>query len=101
VSWVASLIGAMAAITIALRAAGPLVVGGRELGPRFMAVVSLVAPALLAALVVTQALADGSRWAVDESAAGVAMGGVVFWRSGALITSVLLAAAVTAGLRAL
>jgi hypothetical protein len=61
----------------------------------------LLAPALFAALVVTQALADGQRLAVGADTVGVAAGGLVAWRTGSVIGCVVVAAAVTALLRAL
>ena len=91
----------LTAITFAIKAAGPVALGGRELPSWFTRIVTLLAPALLAALVVTQALADGSKWAVDESTAGVALAGLVSWRGGSVVACVVVAAAVTAGLRAL
>ena len=96
-----SLIAGLALVTAAIKAAGPIVLGGRELPPRFLGVISLLAPALLAALVVTATLADGKELAVGEHTAGVAAGGVVAWRTGSIIGCVLVAAAVTAGLRAM
>ena len=96
-----SLIAGLAVITAAIKAAGPIVLGGRELPPRFLAVISLLAPALLAALVVTATLADGKELAVGEHTAGVAAGGLVAWRTGSIIGCVVVAAAVTAGLRAM
>ena len=39
--------------TMALKAAGPVILGGRELPERALAVIALLAPALLAALVLT------------------------------------------------
>jgi branched-subunit amino acid transport protein len=101
VSTSATLIAGCAVVTAAIKAAGPIALGGRELPARFTAVVGLLAPALLAALVVTQALADGQRLAVGSDTAGVVAGGLVAWRTGSMVGCVLLAAAVTAGLRAL
>jgi branched-subunit amino acid transport protein len=75
--------------------------GGRELPGWFTGVVVLLAPALLAALVVTQALSHGHHLSVDARTAGVAAGGLVAWRSGSLIACVLVAAGVAGGLRAL
>jgi branched-subunit amino acid transport protein len=94
-------IGGCAVVTAAIKAAGPIALGGRDLPPRFTAVVILLAPALLAALVVTQALADGDRLAVGADTAGVLAGGLVAWRWGSIIACVVVAAAVTAALRAL
>ena len=53
------LIAACAVITAAIKGVGPVALGGRELPPWFGAIVAMMAPALFAALVVTQALADG------------------------------------------
>jgi branched-subunit amino acid transport protein len=96
-----TLIAAAALITAAIKAAGPVALGGRELPERFSGVIALMAPALLAALVVTAALADGDRWAVGADTAGVAAGGLVAWRTESIIACVVVAAAVTALLRAL
>ena len=95
------LIGGAALVTAAIKAAGPVALGGRELPAAFTGVIALMAPALLAALVVTSALADGDEWAIGADTAGVAAGGLVVWRSGSIIACVLVAAGVTAGLRAL
>lgn len=94
-----TLIAGLAVVTAAIKAAGPVVLGGRELPPQFLGVISLLAPALLAALVVTATLADGKELAVGEHTAGVAVGGLVAWRTGSIIWCVVTAAAVTAGLR--
>jgi hypothetical protein len=96
-----ALIAGCALGTAAIKAAGPVALGGRELPGWFSAVVVLLAPALLAALVVTQTLADGHRLSVDASTAGVAAGGLVAWRLGSIVACVFVAAGVTAGLRAL
>ena len=96
-----ALIAGCALVTAAIKAAGPVALGGRELPRRFTAVVVLLAPALLAALVVTQSLADGQRLAIGDDTIGVIAGGLVAWRTGSIIGCVLVAAAVTAGLRAL
>ncbi len=95
------LIAACAAVTFAIKAAGPIALGGRELPLRFGQVIALMAPALLAALIVTQALADGDRWQIGADTAGVAAAGIVTWRGGSVVPAVAVAVAVTAGLRAL
>lgn len=97
--WV--LIAATAVVTVLIKAAGPLVLGGRELPARPAAVIALLPPVLLAALVVTAALADGRRLGVDASTAGVAVAGLLIWRGRPLLLAVVLAAAVTAVIRAL
>jgi branched-subunit amino acid transport protein len=94
------LIGGCAVVTAIIKAIGPVALGGRELPERFTGVIALMAPALLAALVVTAALAEGDRLAVGPDTAGVVAGGVVAWRTGSVIGCVVVAAAATALLRA-
>jgi branched-subunit amino acid transport protein len=96
-----ALIAGCAVVTAVIKAAGPVAFGGRELPPRMAGVIALMAPALLVALVVTQALADGRQLAVGADTAGVALAGVVVWRGGSIIAAVAVAVVVTAGLRAL
>jgi branched-subunit amino acid transport protein len=95
-----AVIAGCAAVTWAIKGVGPFVLGGRELPPWFLGVIVLFAPALFSALVVTQALADGSRLAVGPDTAGVVAGGAVAWRTGSVIGCVVVAAVVTAVLRA-
>lgn len=96
-----ALIAGCALVTAAIKSAGPVLLGGRQLPAAFTSVVVLLAPALLAALVVTQTLADGHDLVVGDRTAGVAAGAFVVWRTGSVIACVVVAAAVTAGLRAL
>jgi len=95
------LIAGAAVVTFAIKAAGPVALTGRELPARLAGVIVLLAPALLAALVVTQVLADGDRLAVGAKTVGVAASGFVVWRTGSIVGCLVVAAAVTAGLRAL
>jgi branched-subunit amino acid transport protein len=97
----AIVIAGCCAITAAIKAVGPVALGGRELPTWFTSVVILLSPALLAALVATQAFAQGDHLALDADTAGVAAGGLVIWRTGSIIACVVLAAAVTAAVRAL
>jgi branched-subunit amino acid transport protein len=96
-----SLVGLCAVVTAAIKAAGPVALGGRRLPPRFNRVISLMAPALLSALVCVSAFADGRQLAIGADTAGVAVAGLLFWRGGSVLTGVVAAAAVTALLRAL
>lgn len=96
-----ALIGGCALITAAIKSVGPIALGGRELPDWFSSLVVLLVPALLAALVVTQALADGDRLAAGPDTAGVVAGGLVVFKTGSIIGCVVVAAALTAGLRAL
>ena len=98
-SW--SLIGLCAAVTAIIKAAGPVALGGREMPPWFLGVIQLMAPALLAALVCVSLFSDGHRLAVGADAAGVAVAGVALWRGASVIAGVVIAAVVTALLRAL
>jgi branched-subunit amino acid transport protein len=95
-----ALIGLCAAVTFAIKAAGPIALGRRDLPGWFTDVIALMAPALLAALVVTAALADGDHLAVGADTAGVGVAGVALWRGVSVVVGVAIAAAVTAGLRA-
>jgi branched-subunit amino acid transport protein len=95
-----ALVGLCALVTAAIKAAGPVALGGRELPAWFNGVISLMAPALLAALVVVSALADGDRWAVGADTAGVAVAGLALWRGVSIVAAVVIAAAVTGLLRA-
>jgi len=95
-----ALIGGCALVTAAIKSVGPIALGGRELPDLFSSVIVLLAPALLAALVVTQALADGDRLAVGPDTAGVAAGGLVALKTGSIIGCAVVAAALTAALRA-
>ena len=75
--------------------------GGRELPARTRALVGLLAPALLAALVVTQTLASGRHVVVDARLAGVAAAAGALRLRAPMLSAVVLAAAVTAAVRAL
>ncbi len=90
-----------ALVTFAAKGVGPAATGARELPAPALRVVALLGAALLSALVVTNALADGDRLHVGADTAGVAVAGVLLWRRVHLLVAVLLAAVVTAGLRAM
>ncbi len=62
----------LGAATAVIRALGPVLLGGRRLPARALAAVRLLAPALLAALVVTQVFAAGRDLTIDGRAAGLA-----------------------------
>ena len=94
------LIAGCAVMTAIIKGAGPVALGGRELPPWFSSIVALMAPALFAALVVTQVLADGRDLGVGADTAGVALAGVAASRGASVITVVAIAAVTTAVLRA-
>ncbi len=91
--WTAVLVVGLA--TVAIKAAGPVLAGGRELPQGSARVVELLAPALLAALVATQAFGSGETLVLDERGAGLlAAGGAILLRAPLLV--VVAVAAVTA-----
>ena len=92
-------IALVAVVTFAIKGGGPALFGNRALPPALTRVVVLLAPALLAALVVTSAVADGPRLQLGADTGGVAVAGLLLWRGVTVLPAVLLAAAVTAGLR--
>lgn len=87
--------------TMLFKAAGPVFVGRRPLPPRLRAVVDLLAPVMLTALVVTQTFGSGQSVSVDARVPGVAVGALAAWRGVPLILAVVIGAVVTAALRAL
>ena len=87
--------------TVALKATGPVLLGGRRLPESVAAVVELLAPAVLAALVVTQAVGGDRELVVDERLAGIAAAGAALRLRAPILVVVALAAAVTALARAL
>ncbi len=89
----------LAVATAAVKAAGPVLLGGRDLPERFSGVVALMAPALLTALVATSVLAEGDRWDVGARTLGVVAAGVAAWRGASVVTTLLVAVVLTATLR--
>ena len=92
--WVTIL--AVTLASAAIKAAGPVLVGGRELPPRVNAVIAVLAPALLAALVITETLGEDGRLVLDERALGVGAAAVALWLRAPVLLAVALAALVTA-----
>ena len=92
--WVTIL--AVTLASAAIKAAGPVLVGGRELPPRVNAVIAVLAPALLAALVITETLGEDGRLVLDERALGVGAAAIALWLRAPVLLAVALAALVTA-----
>jgi branched-subunit amino acid transport protein len=93
---------ALIATTALIRASGPVILGGRELPERATAVISLLAPALLAALVMTETFrGEGSELTLDERAVGVAGAAGVLAIRGPLVLALVVAMALTGTVRAL
>jgi uncharacterized membrane protein len=89
-------IATLALATAVLKLAGPLALGGRQLPPRALSVVELLASALLAALVVVETFGKGRSLTLDARVLGVAFAVVALWRRAPMIVVVVGAAAVTA-----
>lgn len=86
--------------TVALKGVGPVALGGRELPPALSGILLLLAPALLAALVVTQAVGGERELVLDERLLGLGAAAVAIVLRAPLIAVVVVAATVTALARA-
>ena len=80
----------------ALKAAGPILAGGRDIPPRANAVLALLTPALLTALVVTGTFGEGGTLELDERALGVGVAAVALALRAPVLVALVLAAVVTA-----
>jgi hypothetical protein len=87
--------------TALIKAAGPVALGGRSLPTRATAITALFAPALLAALVITETVASGRSLVLDERAAGVAAAAVAIALRASLPVTVIVAAVAAATARAI
>jgi branched-subunit amino acid transport protein len=96
--WTVALVGAA---TIAIKGAGPLLLGGKPLPPRIGRVIGLLAPALLAALVAISTFGAERALVLDERALGVAAAAVAIALKAPPLVVVVVAATVTALARAL
>jgi uncharacterized membrane protein len=91
---------AVALASAVIKAAGPVLVGGRELPPRAVAVIALLAPALLSALVITETFGGDRHLVLDERAVGVAVAAAALALRAPVLLAVVLAAVSTALVRA-
>jgi branched-subunit amino acid transport protein len=98
-TWV--VVALVGAGTIAIKAAGPVLLGGRPLPEGFTGVVELLAPAVLGALVAVQTFGAGQSLVGDERLIGVAAAGIALWRKAPLLVVVVVAASATALARAI
>jgi uncharacterized membrane protein len=101
VSGVWIVVAVTGAATMLIKATGPVLLGGRELSPRLVGVVELLAPAVLAALVVTQVFADDRDLVIDARVVGLGVGAVAVALRAPLIVTLVVAAASTALVRAI
>ena len=93
------IIGVVAAATIALKAVGPVLLGGRPLPDHLTGIVELLAPALLAALVVTQVVGGDEEIVLDARLVGLGAAVVAILLRAPLLVVVVAAAAATALVR--
>jgi hypothetical protein len=98
-AWI--LVAAIGGATVALKAVGPLLVGGRELPEPVLRVVALLAPALLAALVAVQIFAGERALVVDARVVGLAAAVLALLARAPILVVVAVAAVATALARAL
>jgi branched-subunit amino acid transport protein len=94
-------IAVVAVSNVAIKAAGPVFLGGRELPDVLVRVIALLASAILAALVVVGTFSDEGELGVDAQTAGVAVAGVAFLLRVPMLLAVGLGAATAALLRLL
>jgi branched-subunit amino acid transport protein len=94
--WISVIVVGLA--TIAIKAAGPLLLARHTPPPRAQAALEHLAPAVLAALVVTQSLGgDNGGFAIDARLAGLAAAAVALLLRAPLLV-VITVAAITAAL---
>ena len=90
---------AVGAGTVVLKSVGPVGVANKELPSRVAQLLSMVAPAILAALVVAETFAHGRSLVVDARLAGVAAGAVAIALRAPLWVVIVVGALATAGVR--
>jgi branched-subunit amino acid transport protein len=96
-AWITVLV--VGAGTVVLKAVGPVGVANKELPPRVTELLSMVGPAILAALVVTETFAHGHHLVVDARVAGVAAGALAALLRAPLWAVVVVGALATALVR--
>jgi branched-subunit amino acid transport protein len=89
------------AATITFKAAGPVLLGRRQLPDPIAGVVALLGPVLLAALVVTQTVGGDNELVLDARLAGVGAAAVAIAARAPLPAIVIVAAGTTAIVRLL
>ncbi len=98
-AWV--LVVVVGAATLTFKALGPVIIGGRALPATVSRVVALLAPTLLAALVVVSTFATGRELVVDARVAGMAAAVTALALRAPILLVVVSAAVVAALVRAI
>ena len=94
-----AIVAAIGLGTMLIKAAGPVLLGGRPLPERLRGIVALLAPALLAALVATPTLGEGQSLVVDARVAGLAVAVIAIVLRAPTLAVVVAAAAAAAVVR--
>lgn len=97
--WVTVL--AVGVATVGIKAAGPILLGGRQLPEPILRVVALLPAALLAALVGVLTLGGDGRLVVDARLVGVGVAAALVWLRTPVLLVVIAAGAATAVARAI
>lgn len=97
--WVS--IAVVALVNFAIKASGPVLLGGRELPEQLLRIIALLASAILTALVVVGTFSEDDHLKVDEQTIGVAAAGVALVLRAPLLAAVALGAVTAAVLRGL
>lgn len=96
-AWV--VVAVVGVATVLFKSAGPVFLGRRALPARVQALVDLLAPVMLTALVVTQTFGGDGELSVDARVPGLAAAGIAIWRGVPLVGAMAVAAVVTALVR--
>ena len=96
-----TVIALLAVGTFAIKAAGPATLGGRPLPARLNGMIGLLAPALLAGLVITESFSGArpEQLVIDARAAGLLAAAVALWLRVPLPATLAIAAATAAVIR--
>ncbi len=95
--WLSVLV--VAAATILFKSAGPVLLGRRQLPSWLAAPIAYLAPAVLAALVVTQTVGGDRRLVVDARLVGLGVGALLIALRAPLLVVIVAAAAAAALVR--
>jgi branched-subunit amino acid transport protein len=87
-------------VTIGLKSAGTLILQGREIPARLAGMIELLAPVMLAALVVTNTFGGDHKLVLDPRAAGLAAAAISIVLRAPLLVTVIVAAVTAALVRA-
>jgi uncharacterized membrane protein len=93
-------IAVVAVANFAIKAAGPVLLGGRKLPPLVVEVIALLAAAILTALVVVGTFSEDGRLSVDAQTVGVGVAGAAFLARLPMLAAIGLGAVTAALIRA-